>query len=181
MSDQIQATRKDTKNAKYIDTLGTPVAQPIEHAIAWLIDIANNPSCGYSQIRRLGNPDYDCSSLMAFAIRSVGIDVAVGSTHTMIDQFEATGKFVWIPRWMLGDISAINVNGGSSSLKRGDILLQTQSHTEMYLGGGMNVGAHCDEYGGIFGANVGDQTGNEISVTPYYDDNWEGVLRYIGD
>ena len=181
LSDQIQATRKDTKNAKYIDTLGTPVAQPIEHAIAWLIDVANNPSCGYSQIRRLGNPDYDCSSLMAFAICSVGIDVAVGSTHTMIEQFEATGKFVWIPRWMLGDLSAINVNSGGTSLKRGDILLQTQSHTEMYLGGGMNIGAHCDEYGGIFGANVGDQTGNEISVTPYYDDNWEGVLRYIGD
>ena len=44
----------------------------------------------------------------------------------------------------------------------------------MYIGDGMNVGAHIAETGGVYG-QPGDQTGNEISVTPNYG-NWDYVL-----
>ena len=51
----------------------------------------------------------------------------------------------------------------SSEMMPGDILWK-QNHTEIYIGDGKTVGAHCDENGGIAGTNRGDQTGHEIDV-----------------
>lgn len=64
----------------------------------------------------------------------------------------------------------------SANLQPGDILLAAD-HTELYIGNNQNVGAHKNENGGASGGQVGDQTGNEISVKPFYDDSWIGVFR----
>ena len=54
-----------------------------------------------------------------------------------------------------------------------------RQHTEIYIGDNMLVGAHIAETGDIDGV-TGDQTGNEISVTSYYNAPWQGYLRYQG-
>lgn len=68
--------------------------------------------------------------------------------------FTNAGSRIWIPRSELRDISNEAVISGRSYLKRGDILLNETEHTEIYLGNGLNLGAHWD---------------------------WDGVLRYIGN
>ena len=89
--------------------------------------------------------------------------------------FLAEGHWEWIPSYQLGDLSNYGVLSGQSSLRRGDILLNEQNHTELYLGGGMSLGAHWD-WDGV----NGDSSGTEISVAQYWDSNWDGILRYTG-
>jgi len=137
----------------------------VEHAIA----IANDDSHGYSWADRW-NVDRDCSSLMYDSADAAGYPVGRGAdrtryTGTMIDDFTAAGFTKY--------------DYGSVDLQRGDILLRdpwgSGGHTEMYIGDGMCVGAHSAEDGGVYG-QPGDQTGNEISITPNYG-NWQFVLR----
>jgi hypothetical protein len=68
------------------------------------------------------------------------------------------------------------VNG--AGLIRGDVLLNKQRHVEMYIGNGKDVKASSDEFGGIEGANSGDQTQAEIRIADYHDYPWDVVLRY---
>ena len=140
----------------------------VERYVQWAIDIANDNSHGYTQDlqRRWGYLDYDCSSLVISAVRSVGLKTGAAAwTGNMRSELTKYG-FVW--HW------------GTSDLKRGDILLVHASwrqHTEIYIGKGMTVGAHIAETGGIYGVG-GDQTGHEIDVGPYDSSvGWEGYLR----
>ncbi len=135
----------------------------IEKAIEWAIGIANDSSHGYSQTDRWG-PDYDCSSLVIQAFEKAGVPVKTnGATYTgnMLSVFKKTGFEV--------------VKDGS--LKRGDVLLATKSHTAIYLGDSQLVHASIDERGKISGGKKGDQTGKEICVRPYYNKPWDYVLR----
>ena len=45
----------------------------IESAVAWAIEIANDPRCGYSQSSRWGPPDFDCSSFVISAWEQAGV------------------------------------------------------------------------------------------------------------
>lgn len=164
---------KTFKN-KVSSSYGSPVAEPIEKAITWATDIANDDIHGYSQTSRYG-PDYDCSSFVNTAMAYAGFNVPISATFTMQLNYTGLGDWIWIPRSELGDISVYGVAAGNTLLKRGDILLNTQTHTEIYLGDGMNIGAHWDWDG-----RPGDSSGTEINIAPYWDSNWEGVLRYIG-
>lgn len=139
----------------------------IERAISWAIAIANDNSHGYSQTSRWG-PDYDCSSFVISAFRSAGVNVGTATyTGNMRAQFTQHG-FQWIP-W--GQI------GNTANLRRGDILLNEKTHTEIYIGDNKNVGAHSNR--GY--PQTGDQTGTEVSVSGYYYHPWNGVLRYVGN
>lgn len=153
---------------------GEPVAPSIEKAIAWATNIANDNRHGYSQSNRYG-PDYDCSSFVNSAMAYAGFKVPISATFTMRLNYTSLKDWIWIPRSQLGNMSPPGVMAGKSLLKRGDILLNTQKHTELYLGGGKNIGAHWN-WDGI----PGDSSGREISITPYWDSEWEGVLRYTG-
>ncbi len=156
--------------------INDPVGEPVEKAIAWMTTIANDDSHGYSQITRNGNPNYDCSSLICSGMRYAGgFNVPITSTHSMRIVFTTLGDWIWIPRSELGDISNDAVISGRSGLKRGDILLNETTHTEIYLGNGQNLGAHWD-----FDGVNGDSSGTEICSGWYWDSNWDGVLRYIG-
>lgn len=143
----------------------------VEAAVKWAIAIASDSSHGYDQGNRWG-PDYDCSSLIYEAFRVGGgfnLPVHAGYTGSMVSDFTKTG-FKWLT----------NLGNSQHGLLRGDILLNTSAHTEIYIGDGMLVGAHINEFGGITGGKSGDQTGNEISKTQYYSFPWNGVLRYNG-
>lgn len=136
------------------------------------INIAKDNSHGYSQINRWGNPDYDCSSLVITVVQNSGIPVKTrGATYTgnMRTVFLTCG-FKDVTRY-------VNLATGTG-LKRGDILLNTHSHTEIYIGNNQTVGAHIDENGGVKGRKKGDNTGNEISIGKYHNHPWNCVLRY---
>lgn len=148
-----------------------PGGQGVEDAIQWILNIAKDNSHGYDQGSRWG-PDYDCSSLIYEGFRVGGgfsLPEHSGYTGTMVNDFTAAG-FEWLS----------GIGNNSSELQRGDILLNIQNHVELYLGEGRNVGAHCNEFGGITGGQTGDQTGNEIGEGGFYSYPWDGVLRYKG-
>lgn len=141
----------------------------VEGACVWAVGIAEDNSHGYDQITRDGGVDFDCSSLVSWAFRENGFDIPWPSpaTFNMVSAFTAAG-FTWLP----------GIGNRASDCQRGDILLNINAHVEIYLGNGMNVGAHINEFGGIYYGQPGDQTGNEISVSGYYSFPWDGVLRY---
>lgn len=138
----------------------------IETAVQWCIDIANDNTHGYDQQYREG-PNYDCSSLVCSGLNHAGFDVGLPGTSEMVGVLTGVG-FSYHAGW----------GNTADNLIRGDILITPGQHTEFYIGGGQNVGAHSNEFGGIVGGRSGDQTGNEISVTAYYSLPWAGVLRY---
>ena len=144
----------------------------IEQAVQWAIDTANDDSHGYSQLNRWGNPDYDCASFVISAFRSAGFKLT-NAVHcgNMKQPFIDEG-FVWIPKSEI-DLST------SKYLKRGDILLNTRSHTEIYIGDNMQVGAHEGTIDDYDANDPGDSTGREICPVKYTNySNWEGILRY---
>lgn len=140
----------------------------VETALDWAQKIADDNSHGYSQQHRNG-PDYDCSSYVSTALVKAGLNDNGSLTTYTMKKYLCSKGFTWIP-W-----SSI---GGQSGLKRGDILLDEDTHTEFYIGNGKMIGAHRD-YG--YPA-TGDQTGKEISVQNFYNNqygiSWNGVLRY---
>ena len=139
----------------------------VEKYVQWAIDTANDNSHGYSQATRWG-PDYDCSSFVCASLLAAGFpDSGASWTGNMRTCLRKVG-FVW--------------HKGTSGLQRGDIMLvhnSARQHTEIYIGNNQLVGAHISETGGIYG-QAGDQTGNEISVTGYYNSPWQGYLRFEG-
>lgn len=143
----------------------------INDYVSWAVKIANDNKHGYSQAVRW-SPDYDCSSFVISALESAGFPMrAYGASYTgnMPQALKACG-FV--------KVSGVNLASGAG-LICGDILLNQQTHTEIYIGDGKTVGAHCSETGGKYG-QVGDQTGNEISVQSYRNKNYKEVWRYGG-
>ena len=138
----------------------------VEKFVQWCENIARDNSHGYDQANRNG-PDYDCSSLIWWGLHNAGFDVGSSAfnTNSMPGVLTSAG-FVQVPK---------DVN----TMQRGDILLKS-GHTELYIGQQQRLGAHSNEFGGITGGRTGDQTGNEISITPYYDTGWTSVWRYQG-
>lgn len=149
--------------------------QTIEKAVAWALQIAQNPAHGYDQTRRWG-PDYDCSSLLISAWQQAGVPVKdAGATYTgnMLRAFLRCG---------FEDVTAeINLSTGAG-LQKGDVLLNVRHHTAMSIGGGQIVHASINERGKAAGGRTGDQTGREICVRSYYkfSKGWDKVLRYVG-
>lgn len=55
----------------------------VAESIATYVEaVALDNSHGYSQARRGGNPDYDCSSLVFFAVKNAGINLIGGAFNT---------------------------------------------------------------------------------------------------
>ena len=153
--------------------------------LKWLIGIADDPAHGYDQRERSG-PDYDCSSLVYFGLINNGfttqqLNTYAFSTYTMPELLKGSG-FKEIPFNTLVPDGITTTN-----LQPGDILLR-DGHTEVYVGDGMAVGAHCSEYndpvdGCKYAKQKGDQTGEEISVKNAIRGTrkWEYVYRYAGE
>lgn len=138
--------------------------------VKWALAIADDDSHGYSQIHRNGDPDYDCSSFIWYALNQAGFDVGsyAFATPSMPSVLQAAG------------FEMFDINSGTQ-LEPGDILLR-DGHTEIYIGDGKTVGAHCDENCGITGALGGDQGVSglgfgEISVIPLDISAWTWGFR----
>lgn len=149
----------------------------VDAAVQWAIAEANDDSHGYSLTNRWG-PDYDCGTFVVSAFTNGGgfsFNGFVG-TKSMVTAFTNAG-FTWIPASTLGIMPNNTV---PSTLKRGDIILDIDRHVELYVGNGNTAAAHSDRGN----PQTGDQTGTEVSVSPYYNGVsgifWDGVLRYTG-
>lgn len=145
----------------------------INKAVSWATKAAANPRIGYTlnMNRRWGPYDYDCGTLVTTAYRKAGLSLAgfgcVG--NSMVTIYKSNG-FKWITSYNLNSYT---------NLKKGDVLVDKDQHTEMYIGNGKLVGAHWD-WDGV----TGDSNGREVSVQNYYNNSghihWDGVLRYVG-
>lgn len=145
-----RATTEFTRNGASVDY------------VQWMIDIANDDSIGYSLFRRYMNPDVDCSSFVFYALKNAGYDV--GNTPFATGSMDA----------ILTGCGFQCLSYDASILQEGDILwreIGDDKHTEVYIGDGMNVGAHLD-YDGV----PGDSSGREVSVDQNYG-NWLRIYR----
>ncbi len=145
----------------------------IETATQWMIDLANDNSHGYDQTYRWGERgDYDCSSAIITAWQTAGVPVKTnGATYT------GNMKSVFLNTGFSNVISSIVLSSGSG-LVRGDVLLNSASHTAMFIGNGQIVHASQNENGGATGGQPGDQTGKEVCIRSYYNSPWDCILRY---
>lgn len=133
-----------------------------------ITSIAKDNKHGYSQKNRLGNPDFDCSSLVIYCVDSCSIPVkSHGASYTgnMYGAFIKSG-FIDVTK-------SINLITGDGLIS-GDILLTPYKHTEIYTGKGNITGARRD-----YDGKTGDSTGKEIETHKYKNYPWKYVLRYV--
>lgn len=143
----------------------------IEEAVNEALNIADDSTHGYDQVKRWG-PDYDCSSLVIHCFDKAGLPVKTnGATYTgnMYNSFLKSG-FV--------DVTSIVNVKTAEGLLRGDVLLNAKHHTAIYCGNRQEVEASINENGKTVGGKTGDQTGREILVRAYRNYPWDYVLRY---
>ena len=132
--------------------------------LQWAINIAKDDSHGYSMASRTGHPDYDCSSLVFYALKACGYNVGSQPFYTgsMSGILQKAGfkRYPFRSKSELqpGDILLIHVEGGDQ-------------HTEIYAGDGKNVGAHWN-----YDGKPGDSGGNEISYGGV-GSNWQCFFR----
>lgn len=139
-----------------------------EDAVNIALQLAKDDSHGYSQSNRWG-PDYDCSSFVIECYQRAGVPVKTnGATYTgnMLSAFLKSGFKLIDP----------SVDG----LKPGDVLLNVQHHTALYIGDNQIVQATISENGTVYG-QPGDQTGKEIAIYSYYNYPWDYYLRLMAE
>ena len=117
----------------------------MEKAMAWAVETADDPACGYSKTNRFG-PDYDCSSFVSAALMAGGFDLGGYLTTAYLPE-------------ALTELGFVRLRRSSTVLLPGDILFSPGTHVEIYLGDGKCVGAHQD-----YDYRSGDSKDKEIQV-----------------
>jgi hypothetical protein len=163
MKDQLCKVSRETGERKIMTKL--------EKMVAKCREICSDSKVGYSQVRRLLNPDVDCSSLMYICAAFAGFSVpkgsgpygwsGVGYTGTMLKDFTQAG------------FTAKKWDGNWEPLPVGTIMLNEVYHTEMIVDWNNFGGANIDENGNIVGNLGGDQTGREVYIKPIFE-YWAG-------
>lgn len=116
----------------------------------------------------LAQGDRDCSSAVISCWQAAGVDVQATYTGDMLAGFLATGLF--------------EKRGLDFIAQPGDIYLNYSAHTAMCISSEPDLLGEfsISENGTIYGM-VGDQTGYESLIRPYYDFPWDCILHYIGE
>ena len=116
----------------------------------------------------LAQGDRDCSSAVISCWQAAGVDVQATYTGDMLAGFLATGLFEKQPL--------------SFTAQPGDIYLNYSAHTAMCISSEPDLLGEfsISENGTIYGM-VGDQTGYESLIRPYYDFPWDCILHYVGE
>lgn len=146
-----------------------------EKAVEWAIKTANDNSHGYDNRKdhRGGNPDYACSSFVNEAYRQAGVELPESASV-----YTAKMKSIYTSAGF-EDVTEKVILKTGNGLKTGDVVLTPGKHVEIYVGNGKLAGARGNASSGkAENGKPGDQTGNEISVSAYYNFPWTVVLRY---
>ena len=116
----------------------------------------------------LAQGDRDCSSAVISCWQAAGVDVQATYTGDMLAGFLATGLF--------------EKRGLDFTAQPGDIYLNYSDHTAMCISSEPDLLGEfsISENGTIYGM-VGDQTGYESLIRPYYDFPWDCILHYVGE
>ena len=124
--------------------------------VSHMLGLVNDDRHGYSQSNRWG-PDYDCSSSIITSLRAAGFNTGSASTtHNMSSELTKHG-------WMRLPYK---------NPKKGDILLNDATHTELSLGGGKTAGFHSSHGH----PESGDQAHEAyVGRDP---GGWAAILRY---
>ena len=138
-----------------------------------MIAEAEDDSHGYRNVAGLncGNPDYDCGGFVSIALRETGIftHYEFGEPNDESETYTSTlGRYLMANGFEQMDYIS------RDQLVKGDILI-SYGHVETYIGDMQLVGAHSD--GG--NPEKGDQTGSEVSVCKFYENEWIHVYRYF--
>jgi cell wall-associated NlpC family hydrolase len=150
----------------------------IQNAVDLIKVACTQWSLGYDESNRLdfrNGGETDCSALVILTCEQAGllprnnIRKGIGATYTgnMRVNFKARGWQV-LPNLHL------------SQLRPGDVLLNENDHTAMYVGNGQVAQASIDEHEHAMGGKSGDQNKRETLVRPYYNFPWNWVLRFHG-
>ena len=141
-----------------------------------MLAMANDDSHGYDQDYRWGEyGDYDCSSLVISCLRWAGFGTGSASyTGDLRSNLQDRG---W--QW----ISDVN----PAEAQPGDIMLSEVHHVAAMISHTQMVEARGNEWGGATNSRPGDQTGEEICVSPWRaqrglhtSQGWDGILRFTG-
>lgn len=147
------------------------MASKIDIACQWAIDICNDDTHGYDNIDRHG-PDYDCASLVQDAWRQAGVNIMASGTASFHTHCLKVG-FI--------DVSdKVNLKTGEGT-RKGDIWINPRDHVAMVIDNEKNFAeAHYNENFESNGGQPGDQTGYELSITPWHDNDpyWKLVMRW---
>ncbi|MBQ9377396.1 MAG: C40 family peptidase [Schwartzia sp.] len=166
----------------------------MEKAVRWAIRIADDQRHGYSQGPTAEHPeqydgdrdgpDYDCSSLVYWALDHAGFPIIDAWRKNPIFQSEYQGKqkvgdadTVWPDLQVIGGFTRYTREEIEGRLMRGDILCNPDTHIGLYIGDGKTVEAKGVNYGE---RRTGDQ-GREIDFFDADAPWWTEVYRYTGE
>jgi len=151
----------------------------INRSIAWALQIAADNNHGYDQPTRDRGTDFDCSSLVCWALCEGGFDVG---QYKKGDSFRTSNMLdVLTPArgWQ-------KIAYNKSIVQPGDVLLRVSpiGHTALAISKTEQVAAHENENDGIRGGKPGDQgrgkKGEEIGITSLPNGSFEWILRPPG-
>ena len=123
----------------------------IEKYLNNLKNMADDDSIGYSKNSRNLNPNVDCSSFVYFGLYKAGLVPKMSwpfTTSTMGPVLEKAGFK--------------KIKYATSKLKHGDIVVNVNNHTAVYLEGNKQIAAHTD-----YDGKNGDSTGKEVGISKY--------------
>ncbi len=147
-----------------------------EKAVAWAKKIAKDNSHGYNATsgKRLGNPDYACTSFVAGAYRAAGVKVPLNS-------YSGSVKEKWKPYGFKDVADKVDLRTGEG-VQAGDVVVRKGVHSAICINSKTHRLAEAvgNPYSGKPQNGLpGDQTGKEIKTRSWYDDKWNICLRYI--
>lgn len=137
-----------------------------EQYVQEAIDMANNDKIGYSQSTRYLNPNVDCSSMVYMSLLNTGIikgkKTDAFTTYTMGGVLTKNGFKQYKYK--------------KDILKRGDILVDVDKHTVIYIGDGKQVAANGCQTPPRSCSKNGDQA-DEVSVSNYSGGSYDYIYR----
>lgn len=172
-------------------------AADVESAVQWAIDIANDPTHGYSQGAENATysrpytgsregPDFDCSSFVYHAFHHAGFRIIANWHKNPLYMYRYDGRqysgdadTIWADLSKDGGWVKYNWLDVQNKLLRGDILCAPNRHVAIYIGDGLTVEAR-----GVNNPNGGDwatgDQGGEIDFYSAFNRGWTEVYRFKG-
>lgn len=139
----------------------------ILQAVKIMTRIANDPSHGYDQDTRTGGVDFDCSSLVTYALSEAGYNITYGlTTHNMLQPLKNIG-YIEVPM--------------NSNCSLGDIFLNVQHHVCMVVS--LNPvkvaeAVHNEHYGDPnYNWYHGGRPGDQLQTSPMGQEDNIGEIR----